>query len=72
MCGRLDGSDKKKNKEAPAYSPSILQQSHRLGFRSDSRWIGLNIVSSKNLGMGFGICDNGSAYAIRPAQYMLG
>ncbi|OQS07507.1 hypothetical protein THRCLA_00487 [Thraustotheca clavata] len=72
MCGRFDGSDKKKNKEAPAYSPSILQQNHRLGFRGDSRWIGLNIVSSKNQDMGFGICENGSAYAIRPAQYMLG
>ncbi|KDO20654.1 hypothetical protein SPRG_13407 [Saprolegnia parasitica CBS 223.65] len=76
MCGEHDASKEKKQKHkepAPAYSPSILQQNHRLGFRGDSRWIGLDIVSaSEDEDMGVGICESGSAYVIRPAQYMLG
>ncbi|KAF0698345.1 Aste57867_11023 [Aphanomyces stellatus] len=74
MCGKYDGSEQKKKKEEQAkeYSPSILQMNHRLGFRGDSRWIGLDVAGANGDDMAVGICESGSAYAIRPAQHMVG
>ncbi len=72
MVGKFDGSEKKKATEAKEYSPSILQMNHRLGFRGDSRWIGLDVVSRGNCDLAVGACESGSVYAIEPAQHMLG
>ncbi|ETV97021.1 hypothetical protein H310_09856 [Aphanomyces invadans] len=74
MVGKFDGSEKKKkDKHANEYSPTILQMNHRLGFRGDSRWVGLDVVQDiTGDDLAIGACESGSVYAIHPAQHMLG
>jgi len=76
MCGRHETQNKKTSKgtsEKVPYSQSILQQNHRLGFRGDSRWTGLDVaLDSENNDIGIGICESGYAYSICPAQFMVG
>ncbi|KAG9401831.1 hypothetical protein AC1031_007540 [Aphanomyces cochlioides] len=71
MCGKYEGKKQKSN-EPKEYSPSILQMNHRLGFRGDSRWIGLDVLGQDGQDMALGICEGGSAYAVAPAQHMVG
>ncbi|RQM12041.1 hypothetical protein B5M09_004890 [Aphanomyces astaci] len=73
MVGTFDGAEKKKH-AAKEHSPSILQMNHHLGFRGDSRWIGVDVIRDGSGGhdLAVGACESGSVYAIQPAQHMLG
>jgi hypothetical protein len=51
---------------------SKLQLNHQLGFRGDSRWVGVSIFSEEGRDFIFGISELGTVYYCEDAQKMIG
>lgn len=61
-----------KRSEPSLATKSMLQQNHRLGFRGESRWIGISAIANDDQqDLIVAACETGCIYAVTPANAMV-